>query len=58
MCVEKCLMAFMLICHVQRIGKVLWTVKSPEVNGRIWEYDQIIDIVMREYGTMPKFTNM
>ncbi|CAO0792670.1 unnamed protein product [Mucor circinelloides] len=41
-----------------KIGKVLWTVKSPEVNGRIWEYDQIIDIVMREYGTLPKFTNM
>lgn len=36
----------------------MWTVKSPEVNGRIWEYDQIIDIVMREYGTLPKFTNM
>lgn len=58
MCIEKCLIACMLICHVLRIGKVLWTVKSPEVNGRIWEYDQIIDIVMREYGTLPKFTNM
>ncbi|GAN07661.1 hypothetical protein MAM1_0170c07163 [Mucor ambiguus] len=41
-----------------KIGKVLWTVKSPEVNKKIWRYDQIIDIVMRECGTMSKFTNM
>ncbi|KAI8647907.1 hypothetical protein BD408DRAFT_3527 [Parasitella parasitica] len=41
-----------------KIGKVLWNVGSPKVNTRIWEFDQIIDIVMREYNTTPKFTNM
>ncbi|KAL9556029.1 hypothetical protein MBANPS3_002087 [Mucor bainieri] len=41
-----------------KIGKVLWTVRPDEVYRKIWDYDQIIDIVMRECGTMPTFTNM
>lgn len=41
-----------------KIGKVLWTVRSPEVHHRVWSYDQIIDIVMREYSTLSKFTSM
>lgn len=41
-----------------RIGKVLWNVRSPEVNSKIWQFDEIIDIIVREYGTIPKFTSM
>ncbi|KAI7903918.1 uncharacterized protein BX663DRAFT_349153 [Cokeromyces recurvatus] len=41
-----------------KIGKVLWNVKRPEVLGKVWEYEEIKDIVMKELGTAPKFTKM
>ncbi|CEP10217.1 hypothetical protein [Parasitella parasitica] len=42
-----------------KIGKVLWNVGFPkEVTTKIWEYDEIIDIVMKEYNTTSNFTNM
>jgi hypothetical protein len=40
------------------VGKVLWTNVKPEINGKIWEFSDINDIVVRELGVCPRFTNM
>lgn len=55
---DRCFLYTHLFAIRTRIGKVLWSVRSSEVHRRVWSYDQIIDIVMREYGTISKFTNM
>ncbi|KAI9482926.1 MAG: hypothetical protein EXX96DRAFT_556162 [Benjaminiella poitrasii] len=41
-----------------KIGKVLWNVNRPEVVRKVWEYEEIRDIVINELGASPKFTNM
>ncbi|KAI8059080.1 uncharacterized protein B0P05DRAFT_559014 [Gilbertella persicaria] len=41
-----------------KLGKVLWTNVSPVVTGKIWTMQDINDIVVKELGTMPRFTNI
>ncbi|KAI9250904.1 hypothetical protein BDA99DRAFT_522191 [Phascolomyces articulosus] len=41
-----------------KLGKVLWTNLSSEIAKKIWEFQDIKDLVVKEHGVKPLFNNV
>lgn len=41
-----------------KLGKVLWNNVSPEVQKKLWKFEDIKDLAMRETKVMPVFNNV
>ena len=40
------------------LGKILWTNIKPETQKKIWMYQQVNDILMKEQGIRPVFNGL
>lgn len=41
-----------------RLGKVLWTNLTSEIQRKTWEFREIKDIVVKEHGVRPLFNDV
>lgn len=40
------------------LGKILWTDIKPEMQKKIWRYQQVNEILMKEQGIRPVFNGL
>lgn len=40
------------------LGKILWTNIRPEMQRKVWIYQQVNDILMKEQGIRPVFNGL
>lgn len=41
-----------------KLGKILWSNVTPEIQKQIWNFQDLKDILVKERGLQPNFNNL